>query len=100
MRRGGHGIGGRTIVALKQRRRRHSWSRLLRSPLFWLPVFALTVALALGGLRFLVEPTVLRVAVGPEESANVTLMADLARELANSRTRGLKLKLVTTADPE
>jgi TRAP transporter TAXI family solute receptor len=54
----------------------------------------------LGGLRFLVEPTVLRVAVGPEGSADVTLMADLAHELANSRTRGLKLKLIPTADAE
>ena len=57
----------------------------------------MTIGLALSGLRFLIQPTVLRVAVGPAESADATVMSDFARELARDKGR-LKLKLVTTPD--
>ena len=49
-------------------------------------------------MRFVVQPTVLRVAVGPEGSADVMLISDLAQELARDKGRSIKLKLVTTAD--
>ena len=58
----------------------------------------LVAGLAAWGWRFLVQPTVLRVAVGPEGGADAALMTDLARELARDRGRGVRLKLVTTAN--
>jgi TRAP transporter TAXI family solute receptor len=53
--------------------------------------------LAAWTLRYVVQPTVLRVAVGPAGGPDATLISDLARELARDRSH-LKLKLVTTAD--
>jgi TRAP transporter TAXI family solute receptor len=55
------------------------------------------VALGAFGLRFLVQPTVLRVAVGPEGSADVKLISDLASELARDKGKGVRLRVVTTA---
>ncbi|MFI5014421.1 MAG: TAXI family TRAP transporter solute-binding subunit [Hyphomicrobiales bacterium] len=75
-------------------------SRLLRSPFLWVPAAALAAALIVWGLRFVVQPTVLRIAVGPDGSADVKLISDLAVQLARDRTRSLKLKLVKTTGPQ
>ena len=54
------------------------------------------VALAAFGLRFLVQPTELRVAVGPEGSADAKLITDLASELARDKGRSVRLHVVKT----
>jgi TRAP transporter TAXI family solute receptor len=95
---GGRAIGGFVIGPQGQVRRSLSLSRILRSPFFWVPAAALGALLLMGGLRFVVRPTVLRIAVGPEGSADVRLISDLASQLARDRTRGLRLKLLTTTD--
>jgi TRAP transporter TAXI family solute receptor len=100
-------VGGRTITpdkplsatrraeAVLERRRavRRAW----RSPLLWLPVASIVVALAAFGLRFLVQPAVLRVAVGPEGSADAKLLTDLASELARDNGKNVRLRVVKTA---
>jgi TRAP transporter TAXI family solute receptor len=88
-------LSARRAEAMSERR----WSvkRIWRSPLFWLPIACIVVALLAFGLRFLVQPTVLRVAVGPEGSADTKLIADLASVLAHDNVKNLKIGLVKTA---
>jgi TRAP-type uncharacterized transport system substrate-binding protein len=70
----------------------------LRSPFLWVPVAAFAAVLIVWGLRFVVQPTVLRVAVGPEGSADVKLVSELASQLTHDESRGLRLTLVKTND--
>lgn len=73
-------------------------SRLLRSPLLWVPAAVLVTLLVAAGLRLAASPTLLRVAVGPEGSADVKLISDLALQMAHDKAPSLKLKLVKTSD--
>ena len=90
--------GGSIITPECQFRRRAGFSRLLRSPFLWVPAAALAAGLVVWGLRFVVQPTVLRVAVGPEGSADVRLISELASQLAHDENHGLRLTLVKTSD--
>lgn len=63
-----------------------------------MPVAAFAAVLIVWGLRFVVQPTVLRVAVGPEGSADVKLVSELASQLTHDESRGLRLTLVKTND--
>ncbi len=63
-----------------------------------MPVAAFAAVLIVWGLRFVVQPTVLRVAVGPEGSADVKLVSELASQLTHDESRGLRLTLVKTSD--
>jgi TRAP transporter TAXI family solute receptor len=97
---GGCAGGGSIITPKRQTRRRVGFSRLLRSPFFWAPAAALAAALLVWGLRFVVQPTLLRVAVGPEGSADVKLVSELASQLGRDAAHGFKLQLVKTSDPK
>jgi TRAP-type uncharacterized transport system substrate-binding protein len=70
----------------------------LRSPFLWVPAAVLAAALIVWGLRFVIQPTVLRVAVGPEGSADVKIVSELASQLAHDESHGLRLTLVKTSD--
>ncbi|MBV9752974.1 MAG: ABC transporter substrate-binding protein [Hyphomicrobiales bacterium] len=70
----------------------------MRSPFVWVPVAALAAGLVVWCLRFVVQPTELRVAVGPEGSADVKLVSELASQLARDENHGLRLTLVKTND--
>jgi TRAP transporter TAXI family solute receptor len=76
--------------------RRRALGRVWRSPFLWLPIICVMVALAAFGLRFLVQPTELRVAVGPEDSADARLMTELASELARDKGKSVRLRVVNT----
>jgi TRAP transporter TAXI family solute receptor len=95
---GGRGIGGFAIVIEGQLERKRRFFRFWRSPFLLVPVAILVAGLFVWGLRFVVQPTVLRIAVGPAGSADVTLISDLAREIARSGGRSVRLKVVTTDD--
>ncbi|MBW0002704.1 MAG: ABC transporter substrate-binding protein [Hyphomicrobiales bacterium] len=70
----------------------------MRSPFLWVPTAVLAAALVVWCLRFAIQPTVLRVAVGPEGSADVKIMSELASQLARDESHGMRLTLVTTND--
>ncbi len=70
----------------------------MRSPFLWVPAAVLAAAVLVWALRFVVQPTVLRVAVGPEGSVDVKIISELANQLARDESRGLRLTLVTTKD--
>jgi TRAP-type uncharacterized transport system substrate-binding protein len=62
------------------------------------PTAVVVVALIAWGLRFIIQPTVLRVAVGPEGSADVKIVSELASQLAHDESHGLRLTIVKTSD--
>ncbi|SDR61463.1 TRAP transporter solute receptor, TAXI family [Rhizobiales bacterium GAS191] len=95
---GGCAIGGLIITPESRRTPGTLPARLLRSPFLWVPAAVLAAVLLAWGMRFIARPTVLRIAVGPEGSADVKLISDLAVQMARVKTRSLKLKLIKTTD--
>ena len=63
-----------------------------------MPTAVVAAALIVWGLRFIIQPTVLRVAVGPEGSADLKVVSELASQLARDESRGLRLTIVKTSD--